>query len=149
MDAAHTLLLLWAALSFWVLGQIWYAQLVIYPLFAHVGENEYVAYHGFYSRHIPLPVILPGFGSFLLPIAVALWGPELPGWMNAANIGTGIVGLLVTVLLAIPRHNRLVTWGRNLAIVSELVRYNWPRTASVTVQAIVTLAMLSEAFRAA
>jgi hypothetical protein len=80
---------------------------------------------------------------------VALWGPELPGWMNAANIGTGIVGLLVTVLLAIPRHNRLVTWGRNLAIVSELVRYNWPRTASVTVQAIVTLAMLSEAFRAA
>ncbi|MBC7992548.1 MAG: hypothetical protein H7Z15_04815 [Rhizobacter sp.] len=34
-------------------------------------------------------------------------------WMSAANIATGIVGLLVTVLLEIPRHNRLERNGKN------------------------------------
>ena len=37
-------------------GQIWFAQVVVYPLFTKVGEAEYVAYHKFYSSRIPLPV---------------------------------------------------------------------------------------------
>ncbi|MGE0628263.1 MAG: hypothetical protein AB7O43_10595 [Hyphomicrobiaceae bacterium] len=66
METSEFLLLLWAALVFWVLGQIWLVQIVVYPLFAKVGEAEYVGYHRFYTRRIPLPVIIPGFASFLL-----------------------------------------------------------------------------------
>ena len=86
-------------------------------------------------------VIVPGFMSFLLPIPLALFGPDVPLWMSAANIASGIVGLLVTVLLEIPRHNRLEL-ARNEVTIAELIRYNWPRTASITVQAIVTAIML-------
>jgi hypothetical protein len=135
----------WVALVFWVLGQIWFCQIVIYPLFAKVGEAEYVAYHRFYSRRIPLPVILPGFASFLAPIPLALWGPPVAAWMSAANIAAGAVGLVVTVLLAIPRHNRLERTGRDAAVIAELVRFNWPRTLSITAQAGITLGMLSQA----
>jgi hypothetical protein len=146
VELPQLLLLLWSALVYWVLGQIWLVQIVIYPLFAKVGEAEYVAYHRFYSRRIPLPIIIPGFASFLLPAALAYFGPAIPGWMSAANIAAGIVGLLVTVLLEIPRHNRLEKGGRNETTIAELIRYNWPRTASITAQAVVTLLMLIHVF---
>lgn len=136
------LLLGWAALSFWVLGQIWFCQIVVYPLFARVGGGEYIAYHRFYTRRIPLPIILPGFASFLLPVALAIWGPAVPVWMTIANIAMGIVGLAVTVGLEIPRHNRLEKHGKNDVTIAELIRFNWPRTTSITLQAAVAMSML-------
>jgi len=149
MESSQLFLLLWAALVFWVLGQIWFAQIVVYPLFAQVGEADYVRYHRFYSRHIPLPVIIPGFASFLLPVALAFYGPAVPFWMSAGNIAAGIAGLLVTVLLEIPRHARLEKGGKNAATIAELIRYNWPRTLSISAQAIVTFLMLRHVFGAA
>jgi hypothetical protein len=143
---SHLLLLLWAVLAFWVLGQIWLVQLVIYPLFARVGEADYTNYHRFYSRHIPLPVIVPGFASFLLPIPLAVLGPAVPWWMTAANIATGLAGLLVTVLLEIPRHARLEKGGKDRTVIAELIRYNWPRTLSISIQSAVTFLMLQHVF---
>ncbi|MFI0849782.1 hypothetical protein [Mesorhizobium sp. IMUNJ 23232] len=143
MDNSKFYLLLWSLLSFWELGQIWLVQIVVYPLFAKVGEADYVGYHRFYTSRIPLVVILPGFASFLLPIALAFFGPAVPMWMTATNIAAGIVGLLVTVVLEIPRHGKLETSGKNETLIAELIRYNWPRTASITLQAAVTMFMLA------
>ena len=51
------------------MATIWHAQIVMYPLFARVGAADYVTFHRFYVARIPLPVILPGFLSFFLPLA--------------------------------------------------------------------------------
>ncbi len=108
MDFAHWFLLLWTVIVLYVLGGIWFAQIVVYPLFGQVGPNEYVAYHRFYSSRIPLPVIVPGFACFLLPIALIFLRPDsVPLWMALANVACGLAGLYVTVALEIPRHNRL------------------------------------------
>jgi hypothetical protein len=141
MELSHYLLLAWAALSFWELGQIWLVQIVTYPLFAKVGAADYAAYHQYYTKRIPLVVIIPGFAGFLLPIPLAFFGPSVPVWMTAANIIMGIIGLLVTVGLEIPRHNKLEK-GKNEGMIAELIRYNWPRTLSITAQAAVTMFML-------
>jgi hypothetical protein len=146
MEIPESFLLAWSALIFWVLGQIWLCQIVIYPLFARVGEADYVGYHGFYTSRIPLPVILPGFASFILPVALAFFGPAVPLWMTAANIAAGAVGFFLTVLFLIPRHNRLEKGGKNDAMIAELVRFNWPRTLSITASAAVTMAMLVSVF---
>lgn len=53
--------------------------------------------------------------------------------MSMWNIAVGIVGLLVTVMLEIPRHARLEKDGKNDATISELICYNWPRTLSISV----------------
>lgn len=149
METSELLLLLWAVLVFWVLGQIWLVQIAVYPLFAQVGAAEYVDYHRFYTSRIPLPVIIPGFASFLLPVPLALFGPIVPVWMSAANIAAGVAGLLVTVLLAIPRHNRLEEGGKNETTIAELIRYNWPRTLSISSQAVITFLMLRHVFAVA
>ncbi|HEY9647885.1 MAG TPA: hypothetical protein V6C88_16030, partial [Chroococcidiopsis sp.] len=146
MELSQLFLMFWAALVFWVLGQIWLVQIVIYPLFAKVGAADYVYYHRFYSRHIPLPVIIPGFASFLLPVALALYGPIVPLWMSTVNIAAGIIGLLVTVMLEIPRHARLEKGGKNDATIAELIRYNWPRTLSISAQSVISFLMLCYVF---
>jgi len=100
VDFSHWLLLAWTVVILFVLGEIWFGQIVVYPLFAKVGEGEYIAYHRFYSGRIPLPVILPGFASFLLPVGLVFFGPgSVPLWMYLANAACGLVGLVVTVAL--------------------------------------------------
>ncbi|ARV57982.1 hypothetical protein BZZ01_04410 [Nostocales cyanobacterium HT-58-2] len=42
MKLPQLFLIFWAALIFWVLGQIWLVQIVVYPLFAKVGAADYV-----------------------------------------------------------------------------------------------------------
>jgi hypothetical protein len=83
MDFAHWLLLFWTVIIFYVLGGIWFAQIVVYPLFGKVGQDEYVTYHKFYSSRIPLPVILPGFAS--VPGRTAVDGTRERGvWAGGA-----------------------------------------------------------------
>jgi hypothetical protein len=147
MDGAHWLLLLWTAVIFYVTGQIWFGQIVVYPLFGKVGAAEYVTYHRYYSSRIPLPVILPGFASFLLPLALVVVRPApVPLWLALANVACGVVGLAVTVGWEIPRHARLEREGKVEPVIRELIRYNWPRTLALTGSALLTLAMLALAF---
>jgi hypothetical protein len=147
MDLPHLLLLLWTGVIFYVLGGIWVAQIVVYPLFAKVDAEEYVRYHRFYSSRIPLPVIVPGFASFLIPVVLVFFGPgSVPAWITLANAACGFVGLVVTVVLEIPRHARLERGGKQDKVIRELVRYNWPRTAAITGSAFSTLSMLPASF---
>ena len=147
MDFAHWFLLLWTVLVLYGLGAIWFAQIVVYPLFGKVGRDEYVAYHKFYSSRIPLPVIVPGFACFLVPIALVFLRPEsVPLSLALANVACGLVGLYVTVVLEIPRHARLEQGGKQEVVIRELIRYNWPRTLAITGSALLTLLMLTTAF---
>ena len=66
--------------------------------------------------------------------------------MTLANAACGFVGLAVTVVLEIPRHARLERGGKQDKVIRELVRYNWPRTLSITGSALLTLLMLPAAF---
>ena len=141
----------WAVVAFaiaiWSMAQLWFAQLVIYPLFAQVGAGDYIAYHRFYARRIPVPVIFPGFASFLMPLPLAWFGPSVPVWLNAANIASGFVGLVVTVALEIPRHAKLETHGRDDRVIAELIRFNWPRTLAMTGGSGCCMAILLAAWR--
>lgn len=144
MDFSHWFLLFCALLVFSVFGEIWFVQLVVYPLFSKVGASEYLAYHRFYTCRIPLPVILPGFASFFVPIALLFLRPEsVPRSLALVNVGCGLLALYVTVALEIPRHTKLENGGKQENVIQELILYNWPRTLAITGSACCTLAMLT------
>jgi hypothetical protein len=150
LDFSHHLLLFALCLQFYNVGTIWFCQRMAYPLFGKVGEAEYVTFHKFYLSRIPLPVILPGFLCMFTPLAVLIWLPaSIPVWMAWANVVCGVVTLYITVGLEIPRHGRLEKGGKNDQTIAELIAYNWPRTLSISGSAILTIAMVLQAFTAA
>ncbi|WP_088889238.1 hypothetical protein [Leptolyngbya ohadii] len=147
MNFSHGFLLFCTMLACYNLGTIWFAQLVVYPLFAKVGAKEYTDYHRSYSRWIPLPIILPGFASFLLPIALIFLRPEsIPLWLTLANTACCLLSLYVTLALEIPRHHRLENGGKQEKVIQELILYNCPRTLGITGSACLLIAMLTLAF---
>jgi hypothetical protein len=146
MDLSHALLLFALCLQWYNMGTIWFCQTTVYPLFGQVAETGYSTYHKFYVGSIPFSVIVPGFLSFIMPVALLVWRTEaVPAALAWGNLIAGIIGLLVTVRLEIPRHNRLEN-GKDDVLIAELIRYNWPRTASITVSAALTTAMVILAF---
>jgi hypothetical protein len=147
MEISYLILIIALAVQIYNVGTIWFCQIVVYPLFGKVGIVDYVQYHRYYASRIPLPIILPGFASFFLPFLVLLFLPlGVPAWMALANALCGVVGFLVTVALEIPRHARLEREGKNDEVIRQLIRFNWPRTWSITVSAALTLAMAMHAF---
>ena len=103
----------------------------------------------FYSRRIIAPVIIPGFLSFFMPMAVYLWLPDgVPVWLAIANVLCGLAALLVTVGLEIPRHFRMDRVGKDDRLIGELILYNWPRTMAISGSAILTVMMVLRAFGA-
>ena len=149
MDFSHWFLLVCAVVAFYNLGVAWFAQVVIYPLFGQVGSAEYRAYHRFYSSRIWLPVIVPGFACFLLPVGLVFLRPDtVAQGLALANAACGVVALLVTVSLEIPRHARLEKGGKQGEVIRELILYNWPRTLAITGSALLTLLMLTATFTA-
>ena len=94
-----------------------------------------------------MPVIVPGFACFLLPIVLVFLRPDsVPPWLALANAACGVVALLVTVALEIPRHARLEKGGKQGTVIRELILYNWPRTLAITGSCLLTLLMLTAAF---
>ena len=52
MNGSEQLLMAACALSSYAVGQVWLVRLSAYPLWAHVGEREFHAYHGAWWRSI-------------------------------------------------------------------------------------------------
>ena len=147
MTGSHWLIVVLAILSVYNCGVIWPTQRVTYPLFELVSSDQFLAYHRFYNRRITPVVIIPGFLFFLAPLTLLVFRPpSVPMWAIVLSIVLGLVALLVTVGLEIPRHIRLQQQGKTDTLIQELIVYNWVRTFAITAQAVLILWMLTRTF---
>ena len=135
-----------AALTAYSTGVAWQAQAVSYPLYRAVSPADFPDYHRAYNRAIPGAVIAPGFLGFLACAAFP-WSrpPEVPRAVGRVVAGTGVGSLLVTVLWAIPRHDRLDRVGQDAATVDSLLRANAVRTGLLTVGTVALVVSLVRA----
>jgi len=116
--------------TFWMLGIIWFVQVVQYPLFQRVGADAFSEYHEHHewwtSWIVGPPMFLESAGWFYL----YLFPPFLeqsPLWL--AGFLLVLVVLASTAFLQVPQHRELRE-GYRPETIRRLVRGNWIRTAS-------------------
>ena len=127
------ILLLNLGSTFYMVGLIWFVQVVHYPLMRDVGPESYSRYQEQHQRRTTLVVgpamLIEAFTSVLM-----VFFPPIP---NAALLLLG-VGLLLliwvsTALLQVPCHGQLVS-GFNEKAHRQLVLTNWIRTIAWTLR---------------
>ena len=139
------LLLAHAAATLFMVGVIWFVQVVHYPLFARVGAPDFSAYSIRHTRLTGLVVGPPMLLEAATAVALVVWTP--PGisislvWTSLLLV-TGI--WLSTALLQGPRHTTL---GRAFDPATHrfLVTSNWLRTGLWSLRGLVVLCLLYQA----
>lgn len=141
----NAILLAHVAATWFMVGLIWFVQLVHYPQFAGVGAETFVPYHRRHTRFTTYVVAPP----MLIEGITALWLAVAPPAPVGRNLAIAAAGLLAVVwvstwLLQVPRHNELGRGFDPLAC-SRLCRTNWIRTAAWTARGLLVLLILSRA----
>ena len=112
-----------SAIAAWYLtGLSWTVGLVVYPSFSRVGEETWQEFHAHHARAITFAV---GPVWFLQAVGLSLW----------------LITMNLTILGAIPRHNRL-TAKREVSDIQGLLYVHWWRTASWTLCAVASTVAL-------
>jgi hypothetical protein len=132
------LLLVHAATTLFMAGVIWFVQIVHYPLFERVGENEFGAYERQHTRRTGWVVAPPMLAELATAIAL-VW--RLGGALAWSGLFLLMVVWLCTWLWQVPAHRRLEE-GFDAATHRRLVRTNWVRTISWSARGILALVLL-------
>ena len=126
-----------------MLGLIWFVQIVHYPLFSRVGEGGFPAYSEAHSRltsYVVGPPMLLEAATALLLVFRRPEGVPLP----LAILGLVLVAAiwLSTALLQVPRHTALGS-GFDAPQWRGLVATNWIRTVAWSARGVVVLWMVA------
>lgn len=133
--------------SLYMVGLIWFVQVVHYPLFARVGGAEFAAYeqrHTVYVTWVVAPAMLIEAATAVLlfwfrPTAV----PSFILWTGLALLG---VIWLSTALLQVPCHD-VLSRGFDSLVHQRLVSTNWLRTSAWSLRGVLVLWMAWVALR--
>jgi hypothetical protein len=144
---ARLLFLLHLATTLFMVGVIWFVQVVHYPLFAKTGTTEFPGYeqtHTTLTTWVVAPPMLVEAGTAVL----LLWFRP-PGISNL-QCGTGLALLIAiwlsTMFLQVPCHEWL-SRGFDSVVHQRLVATNWLRTAAWSLRGLLVLWMAWSAYR--
>lgn len=142
------LLLAHAGATVFMVGLIWFVQVVHYPLFAGVGREGFAAYHALHSRRTGWVVGPVMAAEALCALALLVRRPAgvRPGLALAGLVLLGVVQA-GTAFLAVPRHG-VLGGGFDERTHVLLVATNWVRTAGWTARGVLALAMVGATMRA-
>lgn len=131
-------LLLQGLASTYLMGVIWFVQVVHYPLLTSVGRAEFPAYE---QRHQQLVsyVVAPPMLIEVLTAGLLVWcqPATLPVW--STWVGVGLVAMLwwSTFFVQVPRHQELAKEFQEHT-QRRLVATNWLRTAGWSARSLLS-----------
>lgn len=125
-----------------MLGIIWFAQIVHYPLFAKVDPATFVPYQNSNLQRtvlIVIPLQMIELGTALLLV----W--KTPAGLLPLQVWSNLVFIMLiwcsTASLQVPQHYRL-TKGFDIKGINFLVSTNWLRTIGWTLRSAIVLWMV-------
>lgn len=141
----NAVLLIHAVATFSMVGLIWFVQLVHYPLFAQVGNAEFVDYEVQHTRRTSWTVAMFMPAEAITAAWLVLDVP--PGVSGELAVLGGVLVLALWISTAAwqaPIHSRL-TVGYEPELQRRLVRSNWFRTVLWSARGGLVLVMLAQA----
>jgi hypothetical protein len=138
----QTVLLVHAGATLFMVGVIWFVQIVHYPLFGRVGTEGFADYSRAHSRLTGLVVGPPMLVEAATAVALVVRTPQgIPFLLPVVGLVLLGVVWLSTAFLQSPQHTIL---GRGFAAPSHrfLVASNWLRTICWTARGLTVLLMV-------
>jgi uncharacterized membrane protein len=134
------LLLLQAAATFYMIGLIWFVQLVHYPLMSQVGVEGYRSYQTAHQNLTSLAVAPAMLLELAAGLALVWLAPRDPWyWGGAVAIGALWAS---TALVQMPLHAKLAL-GFNAEAHAALVATNWFRTCLWSGRGVLSLWLIA------
>ncbi len=138
-------LLVHVAATVFMVGVIWFVQIVHYPLFANVGKPGFAAYSTDHSRLTGLVVGPPMLLEAATAVVLVFARPAgVPAALPLAGLILLAVVWLSTAFLQSPQH-RVLGRGFDAASQRFLVRSNWLRTVCWSARGVLVLWMVAAA----
>lgn len=112
-------------------GLIWVIQVLHYPAFSYLREDQFLEFHSLHTKKITfivLPVMLIELVS-----AVFLFLKNFSSFFIAMNLFFLLLIWLSTFFVSVPLHNAL-TKSMNLKVIERLILTNWIRTFLWTIR---------------
>jgi hypothetical protein len=145
---ARWLLLFVFALSLYGTGQVWLVQLSSYPLWRHVGDAQFPAYHQAWWRSIWGVVLGPAALVFAGAFLMLKWrGPEIPAWAAWAGVALQMGLALGTALWWAPLMARLSSVSGDPARFKLLLDTHWLRVGLVSAYSALLSWMMLQSLR--
>jgi hypothetical protein len=145
------LLIVNAAVTWFLVGLIWVVQVVHYPLFARVGDDAWQDYHSAHARLITYVVAPVMFVEILTAVMLALTWRSPDGSSTQVLLWTGVALVFAvwisTAFVQVPLHQRLGS-GLDAGLVRQLVLGNWVRTIAWSARGLLMAYLLYTTFRA-
>jgi hypothetical protein len=138
----EAILLVHVAATWFMVGLIWFIQLVHYPLFHGVGPEPWTAYAAAHTRRTTW-VVGPAMAAEAITGMLLLRStpPGIPQSAIWAGLGLLLVIWVSTAFIQVPRH-RLLASGFDRDAWQALVATNWLRTAAWSARGLLVLGIL-------
>ena len=123
--------------TWFMVGLIWFVQIVHYPLMGKVGPDYFVAYersHTILTTFVVGPQMMVELATAVLLI-FSMKSMQSFWWINLALL---IIVWASTFFIQVPLHNALSD-GFDAGQHAKLVQSNWIRTISWTVRAVLLI----------
>lgn len=147
-ERARVILVAHTGTTFYLIGTVWFAQVVLFPLFAFVSPDDFIPYIEAHARSfgwVIWPALAVNAGTLVAVVARAgAWG--LPRRVVGVDLVAFVVTQVSTFALQVPTLIALGE-GLQLDLVRSLVATNWMRTTSQTVSGIAAAVLLLHALR--
>lgn len=142
------LLLVHTAATAFMVGLIWFVQIVHYPLAGQVGAGGFAAYQQAHMARTAW-VVGPPMLTELAATALLLVHrpPGIPAWAPWAGAALLVVVWGSTALLQVPLHGSLAA-GLDPERVARLVGTNWIRTVGWSLRGMLALGCIAWAWEA-
>ncbi len=124
--------------TLFMVGLIWFVQIVHYPLYSNVGREQFPEYERLHNR-LTTWVVGP---AMLLEVATAVVLLKSPpsGSTSLAWVALGLLALIwiSTATLSVPAHNALTIEFSKIQH-HQLVATNWIRTVAWSLRGVIVL----------